>query len=296
MSTEYDDDESAFFSGYQENKQRITGEPEDERSHGQADAWSDDLEAYPPSYDSSADFFGDKTSEKPGMFAPVEEERYDPEPEDETPEPAPEPVAVREEKSDNADKIALFKKIAPVAGFLIVLLILAFTVLPGVFKGEDSSDDGSGVAINTETTAPTSGATDSSTEPTQVNTVAGVPEEVNVPIKVEGGQSPGGQATGTDAIIAYDYAYYFKKDANLAGQFFWNNKPDQATINKNVGKNVSYSLEITPLEVGKLYKVILTLRSGKDVVVWEQEISTEFEDGKYFVSNIKNVRPLPAPR
>lgn len=299
MSNGYDEsDAEAFFSGYKKGEERIQGQPDDKQTSGDGGAWSEDLATSQPEYDENPEeaFFGG------GSAAPVEEPEQpltgtfaEPKVDDDSDTKVGPKHAAGGAMAFDAEKgKAMVRKYWPVGLIAAVILILAFTVLPGVFSGQDTGDtDDTGVAINTGASSAPANPSGSAPAPTEVNTVLGQPEKQNVPQVIEGSKSPGGQGTGTDAIVAYDYAYYFKRNADLASQFFWNNKPDQKAIDENVSKELAYTMEITPIEIGAKYKVILTLKTPGKETRWEQEISTVKEGDKFFVSNIKNIGKLP---
>lgn len=236
-----------------------------------ADAWTQDLRRNPPTYDAS------RQSWQP-THAEVDE-RHDPAPV-EIPLPAtPEPP------SEPKDEKPMWKKFLPGGILVAAILIFALAVLPGVFAGDKDDSSSDTVAVNT-------GTSSASEQPSKVDTVVGVPETQGVPINIPGGGSPGGHATGTDAIVGYDYAYYSLRKADAAGEFFWKSKPEQADIDSKVKGDLTYSLEVTPLEIGVKYQVLLTLKTPAGQATHRQEIDVEQHDGKFYVANITNLGPV----
>ena len=105
------------------------------------------------------------------------------------------------------------------------------------------------------------------------------------------GSELGNPQNGTGAIMSFDYYYYVERDGDKAMQFFnpnvkgYNGPFVQTNINK-VPQGTKYKLEITPVNIGKEYDVILTLSiPGRNQVSYRQSFETMNIDGRYYVKN-----------
>lgn len=102
----------------------------------------------------------------------------------------------------------------------------------------------------------------------------------------------GNPINGTGAIMAFDYAYYVKRDGEAARKLFnpdadaYNAKYIQRAIDK-APQGTTHSLTITPVRIGEEYNVELTLNipGAKEPVIYNQVFNTEEKDGQFYVKS-----------
>ena len=102
----------------------------------------------------------------------------------------------------------------------------------------------------------------------------------------------GNTINGTGAIMAFDYAYYVKRDGEEARKIFnpdadaYNAKYIQRAIDK-VPQGTTHSLVITPTRIGEEYQVELTLNlpGAESPAVYSQVFTTEEKDGQFYVKS-----------
>lgn len=185
-----------------------------------------------------------------------------------------------------------------------VLAVVAVPVLVGVVaaavhfgSGVDNETNSSPGAVSTVT--DDSGIVDddavvrsesSVTSESVVPTEEGTSETVGDAVSSDG--LTGSHATGTDAIIAFDTAYYSDRDADMA--FLFNsprNKTTKASLEEAISSGVpadtEFSAEVTPKVIGKTYAVKLMLKfPGKKTMTYNQVVGVERIGGKFYVSSI----------
>lgn len=114
------------------------------------------------------------------------------------------------------------------------------------------------------------------------------------------GHDNGSQINGTGAILAFDYAYYTLRDgteviknfnpkdneknsSNNQTEYVYSPQYVQSHIDK-VPEDTTYDLDITPIETGSVYDVILTLHiPGSEDVQYSQRFSTMKVGDRYYV-------------
>lgn len=102
----------------------------------------------------------------------------------------------------------------------------------------------------------------------------------------------GNPINGTGAIMAFDYAYYVKRDGEAARKIFnpdadaYNAKYIQRAIDK-VPQGTKHSLVITPVRIGEEYNVELTLNlpGAEEPTIYNQVFTTEEKDGQFYVKS-----------
>lgn len=162
---------------------------------------------------------------------------------------------------------------------IMFLAIGAIVVIGGgflVFSTLNSSQESQEPAVDDEVNSRVEG----SSEGIVVNEELGVTYE---------GNDNGAPVNGTGAILAFDHAYYVDRDGEKVLEHF---NPDvrsyddafvQSHINK-VPVGTTYSLQVTPLQVGVSYDVTLTLTiPGEEPVSYLKNVETMEKDGEYFV-------------
>lgn len=103
------------------------------------------------------------------------------------------------------------------------------------------------------------------------------------------GNDNGNQVNGTGAILAYDYAYYTERDAEKARAVFNPEISDYPAsyIAPEIDKmlqGTTYTVSVTPREIGKLYDVVLLLEvPGFDPVQSKQTFETMKVGDKFYV-------------
>lgn len=191
----------------------------------------------------------------------------------------------------------------------IVIAIAALAVISGAAlvgsKLLDAPVDNSASTISTTEQDSSVGGSDdtgsdsessiddsSSSETTTEDTTAEKEESVGSSISSQ--DVTGSHDSGTEAIVAYDDAFYHDRDPEIAFEFNSpNNQTTQADLeksilgNQGVAEGTRYTAVIIPKVLGESYDVKLTLDvPGKKAKTWTQEITTEKIDGKYYVKNI----------
>ena len=100
----------------------------------------------------------------------------------------------------------------------------------------------------------------------------------------------GNPVNGTGVILAFDYAYYTKRDGKAARELFnpeaksYNASYIQREIDK-VPQGTTYELSITPQRIGESYVVKLKLNiPGSEPVVYNQKFTTaQRGDGTFYI-------------
>lgn len=162
---------------------------------------------------------------------------------------------------------------------IMFLAIGAIVVIGGgllVFSAMNSPQESQGPAVDDEVNSRVEG----SSEGIVVNEELGVTYE---------GNENGAPVNGTGAILAFDHAYYVDRDGEKVLEHF---NPDvrsydDAFVQSHIDKvpvGTTYSLQITPRQVGVSYDVTLTLTlPGEDPVSYLKNVETMQKDGEYFV-------------
>lgn len=102
----------------------------------------------------------------------------------------------------------------------------------------------------------------------------------------------GNPINGTGAIMAFDHAYYTKRDGQAARELF---NPEaeaysadyiQRAIDK-VPQGTKYSLSITPVRIGEEYdvKLSLSIPGAESPTVYNQTFYTDEINGQYYVKS-----------
>lgn len=185
-----------------------------------------------------------------------------------------------------------------IAGTILALIIIGAIYLTG--GGSDSSDESASEQETSQSENQEDGGTDSeggenTSEGDGDST--GERKDSGVVANEQVGQEfitsdDGNPINGTGAIMAFDYAYYTKRDGEAARELFnpdadaYNADYIQRAINK-VPQGTTYSLDITPVRIGEEYKVKLTLNlpGSEKPAVYDQVFLTEERDGQFFVTS-----------
>lgn len=128
----------------------------------------------------------------------------------------------------------------------------------------------------------------------------------NNPVEVVGQSiacaAAGDQTSGTNAILAYNAAFYGDRDA-AAAYALTSGAQDPASKDKGASviqkgidgtpANASHALTITPVEVGKEYSVTLLVTwpegGTNKAATFQQTITTTERDGKFYIDEIDTV-------
>lgn len=143
---------------------------------------------------------------------------------------------------------------------VVALGVLAFRLLGG--NGEEQQAGSPAI-----TTAPPAGTSTSTTTAPRCMTS---PESVGVPVACD---AEGDQSTGTNAILAYDHAFYGTRNADKVysltakgSQGATDAMSDKRKLQQAINGTPcgsTYVLTITPREIGKTYDVVVMVRSPK---------------------------------
>lgn len=198
-------------------------------------------------------------------------------------------------KEKDSDSGSRFRRMF-IAGTILALIIIAAVYFT---QGDDSDSSSQGEDQNVSQQDDNNGDNGDNGENKEDSN-----EENNPNIKDSGvvateqvGQEystsdDGNPINGTGAIMAFDYAYYVKRDGEAARKIFnpdadaYNAKYIQRAIDK-VPQGTKHSLVITPVRIGEEYNVELTLNlpGAEEPTIYNQVFTTEEKDGQFYVKS-----------
>lgn len=200
-----------------------------------------------------------------------------------------------DKKSTNDSRGSRFRRMF-IGGTAVILVFIAALYFTG---GDDSSngDDRSSEQQQEQPREDVNKSSDdsSSNDPDGKNTVkkkdSGVVATEQIGQEYET-DDDGNPINGTGAIMAFDHAYYTKRDGQAAREMFnpeadaYNAEYIQRAIDK-VPQGTTYSLSITPVRIGEEYKVDLTLNlpGAESPSVYNQKFYTKEKNGQYYVES-----------
>lgn len=185
-----------------------------------------------------------------------------------------------------------------IAGTILALLIIgAIYLTSGDGSGGGGSEGETQETTQSEEQGEGSGSSSDGEGSSGGNEGSGDTKNSGIVVTEQVGQEfstsdDGNPINGTGAIMAFDYAYYTKRDGEAARKMFnpdadaYNADYIQRAIDK-VPQGTTYSLGITPTRIGEEYKVKLTLNlpGAESPTVYNQVFLTEERNGQFFVKS-----------
>lgn len=178
--------------------------------------------------------------------------------------------------------------VAPIVSLVAVVVLVIVGVVVFALKSDGGSAPEAKESTSSVSTESTSSSVEEPVETTPALPEATTSERVGVE-QTDGtlnGESSGGdQTSGTDAIFAYEYAYYHLRSDEEANAL--SDGIPAVNIKDKVAEGTKYEVKVTPKVIGSTYDVVLTLSVDGNSKDYKMSLTTSVKDGKYYVTSIK---------
>lgn len=192
------------------------------------------------------------------------------------------------EESPKRSKSVGKSVVAPIVSLVTVVVLVIVGVVVFALKSDSGSAPEAKESTSSVSTESTSSAVEEPVETTPALPEATTSERVGVE-QTDGtlnGESSGGdQTSGTDAIFAYEYAYYHLRSDEEANAL--SDGIPAVDIKDKVAEGTKYEVKVTPKVIGSTYDVVLTLSVDGNSKYYKMSLTTSVKDGKYYVTSIK---------
>lgn len=192
-------------------------------------------------------------------------------------------------KGKDSDSGSRFRRML-IAGTILALIIIAAVYFT---QGDDSNSSQQGEDQNISQQDDNDGENEENSNEEDSSNI----KDSGVVATEQVGQEystsdDGNPINGTGAIMAFDYAYYVKRDGEAARKIFnpdadaYSAKYIQRAIDK-VPQGTTHSLVVTPVRIGEEYNVELTLNipGNEEPTIYNQVFNTEEKDGQFYVES-----------